>query len=284
MNRLDWQSASATSRVRRASRLRTNTRPRSRPRKWSASRSRSAVPRLTPVARLKPVFVGGVTVTNATLHNESELRRKDVRVGDTVVARARRRRYSRGGFRSAGAAPAARRAVPVSRTVPGGSAVVKSEEEAVHRCTGGLYCAAQRKQALLHFASRRALNIEGLGERLVDQLVDKDIVRTPADLTGFREWHSKNSNAWGRNRRPPRSGARALAPHDARAADLRAWDPQCRRKHRAGSRPAFRRPRTASCARARKSPAGAQDVGPVVARSIRQFFDEAHNGRSSTIS
>ncbi len=138
---------------------------------------------LTPVARLKPVFVGGVTVTNATLHNEDELRRKDVRVGDTVVVR-----------RAGDVIPevvsvvfekrppdAAIFAMPVKCPVCG-STVTKSPDESVARCSGGLYCPAQRKQAILHFASRRALDIEGLGDRLVDQLVDRGMVRTPADL------------------------------------------------------------------------------------------------------
>jgi DNA ligase (NAD+) len=138
---------------------------------------------LTPVARLRPVFVGGVTVTNATLHNEDEVRRKDVRVGDTVVVR-------RAGDvipevvsvvaerRPAQAAPF----VMPARCPVCDSAVVREEGEAVSRCSGGLVCAAQRKQALLHFASRRAMDIEGLGERLVDQLVDAQLVRSPADL------------------------------------------------------------------------------------------------------
>jgi DNA ligase (NAD+) len=138
---------------------------------------------LTPVARLKPVFVGGVTVTNATLHNESELRRKDVRIGDTVVVR-------RAGdvipeivsVRPEARPPDAAVFEFPSKCPVCGSAVVKNEDEAAYRCSGGLYCAAQRKQALLHFASRRAMNIEGLGERLVDQLVDKELIRTPADL------------------------------------------------------------------------------------------------------
>ncbi len=138
---------------------------------------------LTPVARLQPVFVGGVTVTNATLHNEDEVSRKDVRVGDTVVVR-----------RAGDVIPevvrviADRRPARTQRFVmPAhcpvcGSAVRKSEDEAVARCSAGLYCPAQRKQALLHFASRRAMDIEGLGDRLVEQLVDANIVRTPADL------------------------------------------------------------------------------------------------------
>jgi DNA ligase (NAD+) len=142
---------------------------------------------LTPVARLMPVFVGGVTVTNATLHNEDEVRRKDVHIGDTVVVR-----------RAGDVIPEVVRVLPEKRpnknansapefimpkTCPVcGSQVVRADDEAVARCSGGLYCPAQRKQALLHFASRRALDIEGLGDKLVEQLVDSDIVRTPADL------------------------------------------------------------------------------------------------------
>ena len=138
---------------------------------------------ITPVARLKPVFVGGVTVTNATLHNEDEVRRKDIHIGDTVVVR-----------RAGDVIPEVVRAI-VERRPPGArefvmpvtcpscsSAVQRDEDEAVARCSAGLYCPAQRKQALLHFASRRALDIEGLGEKIVDQLVDSSMVRTPADL------------------------------------------------------------------------------------------------------
>ncbi len=138
---------------------------------------------LTPVARLTPVFVGGVTVTNATLHNEDEIRRKDIRIGDTVVVR-----------RAGDVIPEIVAVVPERRPSDAaqfkmptrcpvcGSHVYREEGEAVARCTGGLVCAAQRKQSLLHFAGRRALDIEGLGYKLVDQLVDGGIVRTPADL------------------------------------------------------------------------------------------------------
>jgi DNA ligase (NAD+) len=138
---------------------------------------------LTPVARLKPVFVGGVTVTNATLHNEDEIRRKDVRIGDTVVVR-----------RAGDVIPEVVRVLAEKRSgaerefvMPGkcpvcGSHVERLEDEAASRCSGGLVCGAQRKQALLHFASRRAMDIEGLGEKMVDQLVDGNLVRTPADL------------------------------------------------------------------------------------------------------
>jgi DNA ligase (NAD+) len=138
---------------------------------------------LTPVARLEPVFVGGVTVSNATLHNMDELTRKDVRVGDTVVIR-----------RAGDVIPEVARVLPERRvagatlvTLPSvcpvcGSPVVREAEQAVARCTGGRICAAQRKEEIKHFASRRALDIQGLGDKLVEQLVDRDWVRTPADL------------------------------------------------------------------------------------------------------
>ena len=138
---------------------------------------------LTPVARLKPVFVGGVTVTNATLHNLDQVRAKDVRAGDSVIVR-----------RAGDVIPEVVRVLPEKRLhgavefqMPGncpecGSKVERLESEAVYRCTGGLFCPAQRKQALLHFASRRAMDIEGLGEKLVDQLVDGGIVHNPAGL------------------------------------------------------------------------------------------------------
>ena len=138
---------------------------------------------LTPVARLKPVFVGGVTVTNATLHNEDELRRKDVWVGDTVIVRRAGDVIPEVvGVREKGARnPSDRFEMPQQCPVCG-SPVVRVSGEAATRCTGGLYCKAQRKQTLLHFASRRAMDIEGLGEKLVDQLVERGLVTNPADL------------------------------------------------------------------------------------------------------
>ncbi len=142
---------------------------------------------LTPVARLKPVFVGGVTVSNATLHNQDEIDRKDVRVGDTVIVR-----------RAGDVIPEVVAVVAEKRPQPEpsrfdilekfphcpvcGSHVVRDPEEAVVRCSGGLFCPAQRKQAILHFASRRAMDIEGLGYKLVEQLVDTGVINNPADL------------------------------------------------------------------------------------------------------
>ncbi|MDQ5903656.1 MAG: ligase, partial [Pseudomonadota bacterium] len=133
-----------------------------------------------------PVFVGGVTVTNATLHNQDEIDRKDVRIGDTVIVRRA------GDVIPEVVGPVLERRPPDAQrfillerfpTCPVcGSHVLRGEDESVARCTGGLFCPAQRKQALLHFASRRAMDIEGLGDKLVEQLVDAAIVRTPADL------------------------------------------------------------------------------------------------------
>jgi DNA ligase (NAD+) len=138
---------------------------------------------LTPVARLEPVFVGGVTITNATLHNADEIRRKDVRPGDSVIVR-----------RAGDVIPEVVRVIPELRE-PGtepfhmpevcpecGSAVETEPGEALARCSGGLYCPAQHKESIKHFASRRAMDIEGLGDKLVDQLVDRKLIATVADL------------------------------------------------------------------------------------------------------
>ena len=138
---------------------------------------------LTPVARLKPVFVGGVTVTNATLHNEDEVRRKDVRIGDTVIVRRAGDVIPEVVRVLAEKRPKGAREFVMPKKCPEcGSAVVRLPDEAIARCSGGLVCPAQVKQALLHFAGRRAMDIEGLGDKLADQLVDAAIVRTPADL------------------------------------------------------------------------------------------------------
>jgi DNA ligase (NAD+) len=138
---------------------------------------------ITPVARLEPVFVGGVTVSNATLHNMDEIRRKDVRVGDQVIVR-----------RAGDVIPEVARVVPGSRKKPLAeikmlahcpvcdSVIEQVEGEAIARCTGGLYCQAQRAEAIKHFASRKAMDIDGLGDKLVEQLVDEDLIHTSADL------------------------------------------------------------------------------------------------------
>ncbi|MGB2881921.1 MAG: NAD-dependent DNA ligase LigA, partial [Rhodoferax sp.] len=240
--------------------------------------------KLTPVAKLAPVFVGGVTVTNATLHNEDEARRKDVRLGDTVVVR-------RAGDvipevvsvvlpdALEGAAPALRGPVfsmPHSCPVCG-SAAVREEGEADYRCTGGLFCSAQRKQSILHFAQRRAVEVEGLGDKLVDQLVDAGIVNTLPDLY--------------------RLGLTALAALD-RMADKSAQnllDALQRSKQTTLPRFLFGlgiRHVGEATAKALARHFGTldavmdarverllevADVGPIVATSLRTFFDQPHN-------
>ncbi|HSH55144.1 MAG TPA: NAD-dependent DNA ligase LigA [Methylotenera sp.] len=138
---------------------------------------------ITPVARLKPVFVGGVTVTNATLHNEDEVRRKDVHVGDTVSVRRAGDVIPEVVGVLLERRPANARRFEMPTVCPEcGSHILRQADEAVARCTGGLFCPAQRKQAITHFASRRAMDIEGLGEKLVDQLVEANLVHTLADI------------------------------------------------------------------------------------------------------
>ena len=233
---------------------------------------------LTPVARLKPVFVGGVTVTNATLHNEDEIRRKDIRIGDTVVVR-----------RAGDVIPEVVRVVPEKRhshartfVMPAkcpvcGSAVRRLEDEAVARCTAGLYCPAQRKQALLHFASRRAMDIEGLGEKLVEQLVDNEIVRTPADL-----YKLDIAALAGLERMAEKSAGNVIAAIDKSKRTTLARFIFALGIRNVGERTA------ADLALAfgdiepllqadEQSLQQVQDVGPVVAQSIAQFFAEPHN-------
>ncbi|NBB92017.1 MAG: NAD-dependent DNA ligase LigA, partial [Gammaproteobacteria bacterium] len=232
---------------------------------------------LTPVARLEPVFVGGVTVTNATLHNIDEIRRKDVRPGDYVVVR-----------RAGDVIPEIVRSIPERREdeleewqMPErcpecDSAVEQVEGEAVARCTGGLVCPAQRKRALEHFASRAAMDIDGLGEKVIAQLVERDLVHSPADLykldretfAGLDRMGEKSADnllkaledskkvALGRLlfalgiREVGEVTARALARHFGTLDNL-----------------------------AEASVEGLEsvrDVGPVVARHVHAFFDEAH--------
>jgi len=239
---------------------------------------------LTPVARLKPVFVGGVTVTNATLHNEDEVRRKDVRVGDTVIVR-----------RAGDVIPEVVGSVLERRPLRDlvtplhehfvmptvcpecGAPVLRLEGESAARCTNGLACPAQRKQAIIHFASRRAMDIEGLGDKLVEQLVDRGLVKTPADLyslgleqvAGLERMAQKSAEnllaAIAASRHKPlarfvfalgirqvgEQTAKDLARHFGRLDALMAADTEALMR--------------------------VADVGPIVAASIAAFFRESHN-------
>ena len=153
---------------------------------------------LTPVARLEPVFVGGVTVSNATLHNQDEIERLDVRVGDTVVIR-------RAGDvipQVVNVVQSKREGKPRKFKIPNkcpvcGSAAIRNENEVVTACTGGLYCEAQGKQAIIHFASRKAMNIDGLGDKLIELLVDEGLIKTSADLYSLTQEQLSNLERMG---------------------------------------------------------------------------------------
>ncbi|MEO8847073.1 MAG: NAD-dependent DNA ligase LigA [Casimicrobiaceae bacterium] len=233
---------------------------------------------VTPIARLAPVFVGGVTVTNATLHNEDEVRRKDVRIGDTVVVR-----------RAGDVIPEVVRVLQDRRrsdarefTMPAtcpqcGSAIVRLEGEAVARCEGGLVCPAQRKQALLHFASRRAVDIEGLGEKLVDELVDAEIVGTPADLYAL-----DMAQLAGLPRMAQKSAANvasAIAASRATTLERFVYALGIRHVGEATARDLARHfgDLPALMAASEQALLEVNDVGPVVAQSVARFFAEPHN-------
>jgi DNA ligase (NAD+) len=233
---------------------------------------------VTPVARLKPVFVGGVTVTNATLHNEDEVRRKDVRVGDTVIVRRAGDVIPEVVRVVVEKRPKAAREFSLPRKCPEcGSAIVRLPDEAIARCSGGLVCPAQVKQALLHFASRRALDIEGLGDKLVDQLVDGKVVRTPADLyklgvAGLAELE----------RMAEKSAANVVAAIDkSRRTTLARFIYALGIRH-VGETTAKDLARHFGSLDAlldadETALLEVHDVGPVLAQSIRQFFTEPHN-------
>ena len=234
--------------------------------------------KLTPVAKLQPVFVGGTTVSNATLHNLFELRRKGVRVGDTVIVR-----------RAGDVIPEIVGRIVEARTryVPNfrmprqcpvcGSAVQREKGGIDHRCTGGLFCAAQRKQALLHFAGRRALDIEGLGDKLVDQLVDGGIVRTLPEL--YKLGVAKLAAL---ERMADKSAANLVAaldkskhttlPRFLYALGIRHVG-EATAKDLAAHFGALDRVMDASEAQLLE----VNDVGPVVAQSIHTFFAQPHN-------
>jgi DNA ligase (NAD+) len=233
---------------------------------------------LTPVARLAPVFVGGVTVSNATLHNIDELHRKDVRIGDTVIVRRAGDVIPEVVSVVKNRRPNNTKRVHLPKLCPVcASHVYREEGEAVARCTGGLYCKAQRAEALKHFVARRALDIEGLGAKLIEQLVNEDRVSDPSDLFQLRKEELSSRERMGDKsaenlvRAIDESKSTTLARFlyalgirevgEATAASLASYF---------GSLPAVRE---ASVDDLTKVP----DVGPVVAKRVHSFFDEQHN-------
>ena len=233
---------------------------------------------VTPVARLEPVFVGGVTVSNATLHNIDELHRKDVRVGDTVIVR-----------RAGDVIPEvvsviikrrpknARRVRLPAKCPVCGSAVTREADEAVARCTGGLFCAAQRTEALKHFVSRRALDVDGLGSKLIEQLVAADRVKTPADLYGLGKEELAAMDRMGDKSAENliasiESSKSTTLPRFLYGLGIREVG-----EATAASLASHFGNLDAITSATEEELQGAEDVGPVVASRIRAFFGEAHN-------
>jgi DNA ligase (NAD+) len=233
---------------------------------------------LTPVARLEPVFVGGVTVSNATLHNIDELHRKDVRVGDSVIVRRAGDVIPEVDKVITERRPAHTRVVKLPTSCPVcGSTVVKEEDGAIARCTGGLYCAAQRKESLKHFASRRAMDIEGLGTKLVDQLVESDRVRNAADLYGLTAEELAGLERMGEKSAENLVEAlerskRTTLPRFLYALGIRDVGEATAQSLAAHFHelPAMRE---ATLEQIRE----VEDVGPVIAQHIHDFFRERHN-------
>jgi DNA ligase (NAD+) len=233
---------------------------------------------LTPVARLEPVFVGGVTVSNVTLHNMDELARKDVRIGDTVVVRRAGDVIPEVVRVIADLRPAGARVVELPRRCPVcGSHVTRTEGEAVARCTGGLVCQAQRREALRHFASRRALDVDGLGDKLVEQLVEAGRVETPADLYTLTAKELAELERMGEKSAANLVGALEHSKHTTLPRFLFALGirdvGEATALALAEHFGELERLESASLEEIQQ----VRDVGPVVAQHVRDFFDEARN-------
>ncbi len=233
---------------------------------------------LTPVARLEPVFVGGVTVTNATLHNQDEIDRKDIRVGDTVIVRRAGDVIPEVVAVVKSKRPAGARKYKLPKICPVcGSEAIRLDEEAAMRCTGGLFCSAQQKEAIKHFISRKAMDIDGLGDKLVEQLVDTDNVKDVADLYGLDKITLAKLE-----RMAEKSAQNVLDAIDesknttlARfifALGIRQVGETTAKTlaNSFGSLPAL-------IAASHEQLMAVPDVGPVVAESIVHFFHEEHN-------
>jgi DNA ligase (NAD+) len=233
---------------------------------------------VTPVARLEPVFVGGVTVSNATLHNIDELNRKDVRVGDTVIVRRAGDVIPEVVSVVTSRRPNSTRRVRLPRKCPVcGSRVAREEDEAVARCTGGLYCAAQRIEALKHFVSRRAMDIDGLGSKLIEQLVAMDRIKTPADLYQLEEEELAAMERMGAKSAQNLIASIQKSKETTLARFLYGLGIREVGEATAASLAAHFGGLAAIMSGSEEELLGVADVGPVVASRIRAFFDEAHN-------
>lgn len=233
---------------------------------------------ITPVARLEPVFVGGVTVSNATLHNGDEIARLGVKIGDTVIIR-----------RAGDVIPQITQVVLERRSDDAkdiefpdtcpicDSHVERIEGEAVARCTGGLVCQAQRKQAIKHFASRKALDVDGLGDKIVDQLVDRELIKTPADLFILKQGHFESLERMG-----PKSAKNLVnALQDAKQTTLAKFlyslgireVGEATAQNLANHFLTLEKITQASV----DALTEVSDVGEIVAKHVRGFFSEEHN-------
>ena len=233
---------------------------------------------VTPVARLEPVFVGGVTVSNATLHNMDELHRKDVRIGDTVIVR-----------RAGDVIPEVVKIIPDRRPKGArkikspdkcpvcGSAVRRDDDEAVARCTGGLYCPAQRAESLKHFVSRRALDIEGLGSKLIEQLVEMDRVKTAADLYDLEAAELAAMERMGQKSAENLLDAIQRSKETSLSRFLYGLGIREVGEATAASLASYYGNLTAIMDASEDDLQQVPDVGPVVAARIRAFFAEGHN-------
>jgi DNA ligase (NAD+) len=233
---------------------------------------------ITPVARLAPVNVAGVTVTNATLHNAEEIRRKKIRVGDTVIVR-----------RAGDVIPQVVRVVPEMRPaetadfhMPSecpecGSALIQDEEGVVLRCSGGLYCPAQRKEAIRHFASRKALDIEGLGDKLVEQLVEKGLVESPADLYQLEQSKLAGLERMGDKSAQNLCEALQKSRNTTFSRFLYALGIREVGESTAAALARYFGSLDALIAASEENLQQVEDVGPVVARHVATFFRQPHN-------
>lgn len=234
--------------------------------------------KLTPVARLKPVFVGGVTISNATLHNEDFIAELGLKIGDTVVVR-----------RAGDVIPEVVRVLSDRRTgkerdfvMPDhcpvcGSETFRDEEEKDTRCTGGLFCPAQRRESLVHFASRLALNIDGLGEKVIDQLLEAELIKTPADLYKLTDEKLLSLDRFGK-----KSAANLLAALEkSKETTLARFIYALGIRHVGESTARDLASHFRSLDKLMQADADAllqvNDVGEVIAQSIIHFFEESHN-------
>jgi DNA ligase (NAD+) len=234
---------------------------------------------LTPVARLKPVFVHGVTVSNATLHNMDEIKRKDIHVGDTVIVRRAGDVIPEVVSVNVSKRPASVKKITMLTHCPVCHSLVEQiEDEATARCSGGLFCPAQRKEAIKHFSARRAMNIEGLGDKLVEQLVDEKLIATVADIYQLTESELANLPRMGD--KSAKNLLEEIEKSKSTTLPRFLFALGIREVGEATAKQLALHFKTLGAIQSASEEAlqTVQDVGPVVAKNIAYFFSEKHNG------